>query len=214
MEIISDIFPNIINKKLLLIINSIENPIKEIPNEQIVQWILKETFNQFHVNDQKELPYVKFVLEEKISIFSKYKHVETSYIRYYNIIHPQIDISEVTKATKMVKDFSENYENLMIKIPDRIEFLFYYILIQIISDVHYSLAIIMKNMPTKKDLKELEMLTKNQMQLSKNITRKKKKIIKMITSNNEIQGNIKNNLAQLDEYYNTEFEQFYKIFFK
>ena len=214
LEIISDIFPNIINKDLLKIINSIENPIKEISNEQIVQWVLKETFSQFHVNDQKDLPYVKFVLEEKISIFSKSKHVETSYIRYYNIIHPKIDISKVIKATNAVKDFSENYENIMIKIPDRIEFLFYYILIQIISDVPYSLAIIMKYMPTKKDLKELTILVEKQSQLAKNITRKKKDILKMITSNNEIQGNIKNNLTQLEEYYNTEFDQFYKLFFK
>ena len=74
--------------------------------------------------------------------------------------------------------------------------------------------IIIKYWPTKIKDKDIQTVLENQIQLSKNITRKKKEIIKMITSNNEIQGNIKNNLAQLDEYYNTEFDQFYKLFFK
>ena len=215
LEIINKVFPNIFTKKLRDILDEVDNPIKEIPSDKIIEFLFREALNHFHIEHHYDnTPYAKFMVQELITLSSFNDLVETSYKRYYHIIHPSLNNSKTNEFVIATKGFADNYDSLMIKVPDRIEFLFYYILVQSILSTSYMTRIIIKYWPTKIKDKDIQTVLENQIQLSKNITRKKKEIIKMITSNNEIQGNIKNNLAQLDEYYNTEFDQFYKLFFK
>jgi len=215
LEIINKVFPNIFTKKLRDILDEVDNPIKEIPSDKIIEFLFREALNHFHIEHHYDnTPYAKFMVQELITLSSFNDLVETSYKRYYHIIHPLLNNFKINEFITATKGFADNYDSLMIKVPDRIEFLFYYILVQSILSTSYMTRIIIKYWPTKIKDKDIQTVLENQIQLSKNITRKKKEIIKMITSNNEIQGNIKNNLAQLDEYYNTEFDQFYKLFFK
>ena len=215
LEIINKVFPNIFTKKLRDILDEVDNPIKEIPSDKIIEFLFREALNHFHIEHHYDnTPYAKFMVQELITLSSFNDLVETSYKRYYHIIHPLLNNFKIKEFITATKGFADNYDSLMIKAPDRIEFLFYYILVQSILSTSYMTRIIIKYWPTKIKDKDIQTVLENQIQLSKNITRKKKEIIKMITSNNEIQGNIKNNLAQLDEYYNTEFDQFYKLFFK
>ena len=216
LEIINKVFPNIFTKKLRDILDEVDNPIKEIPSDKIIEFLFREALNHFHIEHHYDnTPYAKFMVQELITLSSFNDLVETSYKRYYHIIHPLLNNFKINEFITATKGFADNYDSLMIKAPDRIEFLFYYILIHSLSDVGYMFKIIIKHISikTKNQSEETELL-KNQMQLSKNIIKKKKDILKMIVNNNAIQGNIKNNLAQLDEYYNTEFDQFYKLFFK
>ena len=215
LEIINKVFPNIFTKKLRDILDEVDNPIKEIPSDKIIEFLFREALNHFHIEHHYDnTPYAKFMVQELITLSSFNDLVETSYKRHYHIIHPLLNNFKINEFITATKGFADNYDSLMIKVPDRIEFLFYYILVQSILSTSYMTRIIIKYWPTKIKDKDIQTVLENQIQLSKNITRKKKEIIKMITSNNEIQGNIKNNLAQLDEYYNTEFDQFYKLFFK
>ena len=215
LEIINKVFPNIFTKKLRDILDEVDNPIKEIPSDKIIEFLFREALNHFHIEHHYDnTPYAKFIVQESIILSSFNDLVETSYKRHYHIIHPLLNNFKINEFITATKGFADNYDSLMIKVPDRIEFLFYYILVQSILSTSYMTRIIIKYWPTKIKDKDIQTVLENQIQLSKNITRKKKEIIKMITSNNEIQGNIKNNLAQLDEYYNTEFDQFYKLFFK
>ena len=215
LEIINKIFPNIFTNEFNTILNKIDNPIKEISSDKIIEFIFREALNHFHIEHHYDnTPYAKFIVQESIILSSFNDLVETSYKRHYHIIHPLLNNFKINEFITATKGFADNYDSLMIKVPDRIEFLFYYILVQSILSTSYMTRIIIKYWPTKIKDKDIQTVLENQIQLSKNITRKKKEIIKMITSNNEIQGNIKNNLAQLDEYYNTEFDQFYKLFFK
>ena len=215
LEIINKVFPNIFTKKLRDILDEVDNPIKEIPSDKIIEFLFREALNHFHIEHHYDnTPYAKFMVQELITLSSFNDLVETSYKRYYHIIHPSLNNSKTNEFVIATKGFADNYDSLMIKVPDRIEFLFYYILVQSILSTSYMTRIIIKYWPTKIKDKDIQTVLENQIQLSKNITRKKKEIIKLTTSNNEIQGNIKNNLAQLDEYYNTEFDQFYKLFFK
>ena len=216
LEIINKIFPNIFTNEFNTILNKIDNPIKEISSDKIIEFIFREALNHFHIEHHYDnTPYAKFIVQESIILSSFNDLVETSYKRHYHIIHPLLNNFKINEFITATKGFADNYDSLMIKAPDRIEFLFYYILIHSLSDVGYMFKIIIKHISikTKNQSEETELL-KNQMQLSKNIIKKKKDILKMIVNNNAIQGNIKNNLAQLDEYYNTEFDQFYKLFFK
>ena len=213
LEIISKMFPNIFSRELSKIIEEIDNPIDVFSNEKIIQVIFKEALNHFHINNKNEnFPYTKFRIEEIITFSSYNELVETSYKRYYNFIHSKVYSSKIKELDKKIQGFSPNYDKLIIKINDRIEFLFYYILIQTLNDVAYMTTLIIKHWPLKTKINDT--ILENQIKFAKNILRKKKSIIKIITNNKSIQGNIKNNLAQLEEYHNTEFEQFYKLFFK
>lgn len=213
LEIIKKMFPNIFTVELSRIINDVDNPMEGFSNDKIIQMIFKEALNHFHINSKNEnFPYAKFRVEETITLSSYNELIETSYKRYYNFIHPKLENSEIIELDKKMKEFSPNYDTLIININDRIEFLFYYILIQALTNVAYLATLIIRHYPLKIKTEETDLA--NQLQFSKNIARKKKEVINLINSNNNIQGNIKNNIVQLEEYYNTEFDKFCKLFFE
>lgn len=208
-------FPNIMIHDIENFIYSIENPNTKIIREQFLDIIFKQTLNDFHIKQREHTPYVKLMLEETIELSSHYNLVKTAYKRFYNMTHSTVDKKLEKKLNNFMGGFCENYEELKIGIINRIEFLFYYILIQAVSNEAYLFKIISDHILPKLEYNDEEDFQETQykmIQLSADIVKKKKIIIRKITTNNNIKKIMKTNLTQLSRYNNTDFQQISSLF--
>jgi len=158
-------------------------------------------------------------VKETIELSGYYDLVKTSYRRYYNTIHPLLNESYREKL-KDIPHYDKNFDELEISVIDRITFLFYYNLIQSVLESGYAMMVISKILKNKefknkekkltdKEISQLilksnqieyKTMIRNDLQLSHEITKKKKKIIQLISSNKVITKIIQDNLKNLKEY--------------
>ena len=217
-EMFQKIFPNISVNEFEEVFFEIVSVEKRIKPDMLIDAILKNTLDNFHIEQTKgNTPFSKLILEETIELSSYNDLVKTSYKRYYNMIHPSFDKSNYKKLNKLMKGFCEDYDKLKIKLVDRITFLFYYTLIQAISNEAYMFKIINKYILPELVFDDDQKYQKAQykcIQLSAELIKKKKKIIRIITTNNSIKNIIETNLKQLSEYENTDFQEINNLFFK
>jgi len=177
--------------------------------------------------------YFKASVQETIELSGFYDLVKTSYRRYYNVIHPLLNKS--LGKEKEIPNYNKNFDELEISVVDRITFLFYYNLIQSFLESQYALIVIIKileddkikNIEKKLADKEITKLVskyiikesgkiKDTLQLSREIVKKKKKMMKLISSNEVITRIIQNNLKNLKEYKSNDndFENISSLFLK
>ena len=217
-ELFQKIFPNISINKFESIFFEIVSVEKRIKPDILIDGILKNTLDNFHIEQTKgDTPFFKLMLEETIELSSYNDLVKTSYKRYYNMIHLSLDTSNYKKLNNAMKGFCEDYDKLKIKLVDRITFLFYYTLIQAISNKAYMFKIINKYVLSELDFDDDQKYQKVQykcIQLSAELIKKKNKIIRVITTNNSIKNIIETNLKQLSEYENIDFQEINNLFFK
>jgi len=213
IEIIQKIFPNIQLSVVDDIINQIQHPLmKKIKNNYSV-WVLGIALNSFHIEKPIYLTmdYVKMGVQEIIELSGNYDLVKTSFSRYYDIIHPSLKKSLV--KINGGHYFEGNYDELKISVIDKITFLFYYNLIQSVLESAYAMKIISEILPSdKKYLKYIHELIK----LSLEITKEKKTIFKIISSNDIITKIIRDNIVELQEYKSNDndFQNISQIFLK
>jgi len=221
IEIIQEIFPNILISEINDIINEIQNPDIKLIKNKFAQSVLKIALNQFHIeqNITSYTPFHKSHVEEIIDFSSCYDLIKTSFKREYTITHPLL-LDGIKKMYKEqgadIKKF-KNYDDLEISAIDRITFLFYYILIQSVSDDGYAgkviPEIVMKKL-IKKEKGNMPGYIGRYLKLSLDIPKKKNKIMKIITSNNTVNKIIEKNFEQLKEYKNTDFQEISDFFIK
>ena len=178
-------------------------------------------------------PFVKMMVDEIIDLSGFYDSVKTSFKRYYHIMHPKIPelIPSMRKLLRKSKKTIKNFDELKISSIDRITFLFYYNLIQSVLESAYAAKIIgdagfLKKLIEKfpNDYKinrkaseesiinQYAERTKRLLELSDEVTKKKNKIIRTVTSNDVINEIMEKNLKQLNEYENNAFQEISNIF--
>lgn len=234
MDIIQKIFPNIHLSPVDSIINEIQHSdIKEIRDKYSLG-VLEIALDSFHVKASAfNTDYFKVSVQETIELSGFYDLVKTSYRRYYNAIHPLLNKS--LGKEKEIPNYDKNFDELEISVVDRITFLFYYNLIQSFLESQYALIVIIKileddkikNIEKKFTNKEITKLVskyiikesgqiKDTLQLSLEIVKKKKKMMKLISSNEVITRIIQNNLKNLKEYKSNDndFENISSLFLK
>jgi len=237
MEIIQKIFPNIYLSIVDDIINQIQNPlIRKIKNNYSIR-VLGIALNSFHVEESNfpSTDYFKLMARETIEISGYFDLVKTSFSRTYNIIHPLLSKS-LEERSKGRPYYDKNFDKLEISVIDRVTFLFYYKLIQSILDSEYAMNVILtilkedksnnigKKMTDKEIIKEnlkintekLRRIMHHLIQLSFEIVKKKKEIMKVIYSNEAITKIIQDNLKNLKEYKSNDndFQNISQIFLK
>ena len=237
MEIIQKIFPNIQLSDVDDIINKIQHPLtRKIKNNYSIR-ILGIALNSFHVEDLDVVStdYFKPMTRETIYISGYFNLVKTSFSRDYDITHPLLNRS-LEKRPKGMPNYIKNFYELEISVIDRITFLFYYNLIQSLLDSAYAMNVILiilkenesnnieKIMTDKEIFKENLKINKeklgrihhNLMLLSFEIPKKKKEIMKIISSNEAITKIIQDNLKNLNEYKSNDddFQNISQIFLK
>jgi hypothetical protein len=208
-------FPNIITYKIENIIYGIKNPDMRIIRDKLMDSILKYALSNFHIEQKKDTPYSKLILEETTDLSSYHNLVKTSYKRYYNMAHPLLNKSLLKKLNRLMNGFCENYDELKISITERVVFLFYYTLIQAVSNEAHMFKIINEYILPELEFDDEEDYQNTQykmIQLSSDIVKSKKKFFKIISNNKNINEIIEINLKQLSKYENTDLQQFSKLF--
>ena len=209
--IIQKVFPNIQLSAIDDIINQIQHPAIKYIKKNYSRGVLKIALDSFHIEDSSlpEAGYMRKHVLETIELFGDHNLLKTSFGRYYITIDPRRFNKLVKKANRFEK-FENNFNELEISITDRITFLFYYTLIQSVRVIIFSRNVLFKMLPKEKTKKEIEEI----MGLSFLVIKKKRKIEKMINSNNTICKIIEKNFEQLKDYENTDFTEILNFFIK
>ncbi len=129
--------------------------------------------------------------------------------------HPLLNKSLLKKLNRLMNGFCENYDELKISITERVVFLFYYTLIQAVSNEAHMFKIINEYILPELEFDDEEDYQNTQykmIQLSSDIVKSKKKFFKIISNNKNINEIIEINLKQLSKYENTDLQQFSKLF--
>ncbi len=209
-EIVKELFPDIQLSQIDLIIDSIEHVgIKHI-RDRFASGILKIALDSFHLEDSSLL---SLNVEERIELSESFGLMTTSYIRTY----PVINMSMSKQFKKADKRFM-NFDQLDIGLVDRVTFLFYYNLIQSVTDTSY-LVNMSKGFPVKSNLytmmKDNKFGSVKEMSgLPTAIMKKRKDILKLINSNDKISKIMKDNLEQLKKYKSRDFQEISDMFLK
>lgn len=221
LEIIQEIFPNILISEIDEIINQTQNPDIKMIKDKYSKKVLKTALNSYHIeqNISSNIPFYKLMVEEIIDLSSSSDYIKTSFKRNLSVMHPSISfqLKQNRKQHGFKTSFLKNYDELEINIIDRVTFLFYYILIQSVLDDGYAGIIISEHVIKKlieKDKENISEVTRRYLELSVEITKKKRDIMKIITSNDTIHGIIEKNFEQLKEYKNTDFQEISDFFIK
>lgn len=218
---IQKIFPNILIFQVDEIINQIPNQDIKIIKDEYASTVLKIALNSFHIEQTYPTvrPFYKDTVNEIIDLSSNDSNIKTSFSRSLSVIHPSILSKIKQRYTQQEYDehFFKNYDELEINIIDRVTFLFYYILIQSVMFEEYAENIILENIILKgmaENDKEITHAINKYSQLPSKITKTKRKVIKIITSNEAIHKIIEKNFEQLKNYKNTDFQKIYDFFIK
>jgi len=223
IEIVSKLFPNILLSQIDLIFNEMNHPIMKLMKDKFAIGILKIALNSYHTYDEGlSISDLKLSVKERIELTGASGLVTTSYDRWYSVLPPSLS-NEIA--------FHENHNKLAIGIVDRVVFLFYYNLIQLVTNTS-SLMIFSKISSATPDIlnkkskirvfldsskkekqNQLESLVKF---TQKEITRKKSKMLNIITKNIVIMKIMKDNLKQLQEYkeLDNDFQSISEVFLK
>jgi len=219
LEIIQKIFPNILIFQVDEIINQIPNQDIKIIKDKYASKVLKTALDSFHIEQTfpTAKPFYKDTVNEIIDLSSNDSNIKTSFTRSLSIIHPSILSKIKQHYTQQEQDeyLFKNYNELEINILDRVTFLFYYILIQSVMFDEYAENIILGNILSKsiaKNDKKIAQIINRYSQLPSKITKKKRKIMEIITSNEAIHKIIENNFEQLKGYANTDFQKISNTF--
>jgi DNA-binding MarR family transcriptional regulator len=217
VDIIKKIFPNIQLSAIDTIINQIDHPgIKYIKNIFAIG-VLRIALDSFHIEDPgfTQISNSKILIKEEIELTGFNGLMKTSYARFYNIIDPLL-LKKIEKIDKEFSRFTKNFDELQISVIDRITFLFYYNLIQSVTNTS-SLGVFVRLMSlgfneitNSEELESLGELLK----LQKELVKKKSEILEKITSNDIVNKIIQDNLKDLNEYKDTYFQNISEIFLK
>ena len=215
LDIIKKVFPNILLSDIDKIIEKIDHPtIKEIKNGVAFE-LLKLALDSYHIFESASAPKIKLVVEERIELSTHAGLMRTSYGRYFHAVDIKY-LKKLTKQNKEIFDPFKNFDQLEISVIDRVTFLFYYNLIQLVTDTS-SLMIFVKItsflLAKVRDTLDVEPLEKL-LNLSKLITKKRSEILEKINSNKEIAKIMKYNLKDLNEYKYVDFQNISKLFIK
>jgi DNA-binding MarR family transcriptional regulator len=227
IEIIQEIFPNIQLSAIDNIIDQISHHYIKYINKFSIG-ILKIALDSYHIEESRVIPeYMKKLAKEKIEISTDEGHLETSLTRWYKVVKP--GRSKKLKS-KYKSDGIENFDELKISVIDRITFLFYYNLIQAVTDSSYQM-IFSKITPADtflykimRDEQYTELtkflsekgseLSRNVEELRKELVKKKREILKIITSNDTVNKIIQDNLKDIGKHKDQSFENISKIVIK
>jgi len=221
LEIIQKIFPNILIYDIDTIINQSTNRDIRMIEDRYCEIVFKIALDSFHINHDisSDKPFYRPLVEETIDLSSDNDYIKTSFTRNITIISSSIlsDIKQYYKERGINAILTKNYDELEISIGDRVIFLFYYNLIQSLRNTAYTKHIISKCIPSKQRVKyekNIEKITNRRLPLQYEIIRKRRKIMKTITSNEIIYKIIEKNLEQLKRYVNADFQEISDIFIK
>lgn len=219
LGIIQKIFPNILIFQVDEIINQIPNQDIKIIKDEYASKVLKIALNSFHIEQTYPTirPFYKDTVIEIIDLSSNDSNIKTSFTRSLSVIHPSIlsKIKQRYSQQEFDEHFFKNYDELEINIIDRVTFLFYYILIQSVMFEGYAENIILENVLLKliaEDDADITKAIKRYSHLPSKITKKKRKVMEIITSNEAIHKIIEKNFEQLTSYENTDFREMSDIF--
>ncbi|HUU47807.1 MAG TPA: hypothetical protein VMW55_03390 [Nitrosopumilaceae archaeon] len=206
IEIISELFPNIQLSAIDLIINKIELLGGNSFKDKFALKILKIALDSINLSNKItiSLPDTRLRIQEKIKLHGYGGRMETTYQRSFIIPNRKY----VKLLQKKVSAFKFNDKE--ISLVDRVTFLFYYNLIQMITDRELFIHNIQRNTPGFIDIEELTDLLK----FSKLLIRKRKFILDKITSNDMVNKIMCENIEQLKEYKDIDFKTISNIFQK
>ncbi|MCV0411398.1 hypothetical protein [Nitrosarchaeum sp.] len=225
IEIITQLFPNIQLSSIDMIFEQIDHQYMKYTNK-FSTGVLKIALDSFHLEKSDVFQEYTKLVKERIELSADDGDLETSLSRWYSVADPV----QFKKLSKNMTYYTKNFDELEISIIDRITFLFYYNLIQLVTDISFQmifskitpLDIVLDKMKMDKRIIELQNLSvkidpevkRNVEELQKAIVKKNKEILKIITSNETVSKIIQDNLKDISNHKNQSFQNISNMFIK
>ncbi len=196
IEMVSKLFPNILLSQVDIVIN--EHIKNKLFKDKIAIGILKIALDSIHVSDKINIifPDKKLKISETIDLSGNNGLIKTSYRRSFN---SPMQLWNETKE-----------KNTEIGLVTRVTFLFYYNLIQTLSNESLSMINIQNIISEYVTPEEFVEAWK----FSKSVRKIKNKITDIISENKEVIKIMKDNLEQLQEYNESDFQSISDRFLK